>query len=214
MRTWQEATAYAEAEHAKPSRDWTNLCQMFTRSCLGAAAWAPSAREAFNAVPVANRHTSVPPEGAGVYYGNAHSGAGHATYSAGGGYVWSTDILRHGKVDRVRYDVFEHAWGLPFRGWIDLTPSGPVSLRPPVVAPVVKAGAVVHVGDLVGIKRSPSAAYINRALIAEGYKIPTRAYWSPATSQAFRNYRNVHGFGKNTRAALLVLGAKHGFTVA
>jgi len=214
MRTWQEAVAYAKAEHAHASRDWTNKCQMFARTCVGAAAWAPSAREAFNATPAANRHTGIPPAGALVYYGNAHSGAGHATFSDGDGYVWSTDILRHGQVDRVRYDVFEKAWGLPFRGWIDATPSGKLDLKPAPVAPAVSAGAVVRVADLVGIKRSTSAALINRALIAEGYKIPTRAYWSPATSAAFRNYRAAHGFGKNTRAACVALGAKHGFTVA
>ena len=210
MRTWQEAVAFAEAEHAHPSQNWSGLCQKFARSCVGAAPWAPSAREAFNAVPQASRHTSVPPTGALVYYGNAHFGAGHATFSAGDGWVWSTDILRHGKVDRVRYDVFESAWSLPFRGWIDLTPSGHISLKVPPPLPV---GAVVRVADLVGIKRSASAAYVNRALVAEGYKIPTRAYWSPSTSAAFRNYRAAHGFGKNTRAALVTLGAKHGFTV-
>ena len=154
MRDFAAALAYARAEEAHASRDWSNLCQMFARTCVAAAAWAPSAREAFNAVPQANRHLGVPPLGALVYYGNAHTGAGHATFSAGGGYVYSTDIKRKGKVDRVPYLIFEKAWGLQYRGWIDLTPSGPISLFQPVGGggtgvpvppkPVVPAGPTAH----------------------------------------------------------------------
>ena len=35
-----------------------------------------------------------------------------------GGFVWSNDILRRGRIDRVRWDVFQNRWRLPYRGWI------------------------------------------------------------------------------------------------
>jgi len=99
--------------------------------CVGAAAWAPSAREAFNAIPAKNKHTDThPPAGALVYYGVPDRGYGHAVVSAGGGFVWSTDIKRSGKVDRVPLSLPVTQWGLPYRGWIDATPSGPLDLAP------------------------------------------------------------------------------------
>jgi len=104
---------------------------MFARQCVGAAAWAPSAREAFNATPAAHRHTSTnPPAGAIVYYGPVDHGTGHAVLSAGNGLVWSTDIKRQGKVDLVPIDWPVTRWGLAYRGWIDSTPSGPLDLVP------------------------------------------------------------------------------------
>lgn len=129
MRTWRDSLNFAAAESAHPSQDWYNLCQKFARTAVGAAAWAPSARLAFNAVPAAHRHSGVPPAGALAYYGNPDTGNGHVALSAGGGYVWSTDIKRHGQIDKVRYDVFARAWGLAYRGWIDWTPSGPIDIR-------------------------------------------------------------------------------------
>ena len=75
---------------------------------------------------------------------------------------------------------------------------------------------VVRMADLTGFKKSTSAALINDALVAEGLlpKVLRRGYWSPAAQLAFRRYRNGHGFGKDSKAAVIALGAKHGFTVA
>jgi peptidoglycan hydrolase-like protein with peptidoglycan-binding domain len=136
MRSLAAAVAYAKAEQAHASRNWSNLCQMFSRSCVGADAWAPSAREAFNAIPAQHRHTGIPPQGALVYFGSATVGTGHATFSDGNGYVYSTDILRPGKVDRVKLDLIVKNWGLPYRGWIDWTPSGAINIAKPITPPV------------------------------------------------------------------------------
>ena len=131
MRTLSDALAYAAAESAHASQDWQNKCQMFARTCVGAAAWAPSAREAFNATPAAHKHTSTnPPAGAIVYYGVPDRGTGHAVLSAGNGLIWSTDIKRPHKVDLVPISWPVTRWGLPYRGWIDSTPSGPLDLVP------------------------------------------------------------------------------------
>lgn len=136
MRNFAEAKAYAEAERRHASRNWTNSCQMFSRTAFGAGAWAPSAREAFNNTPAAHKHTSYPPPpGSIAYYGVSDHGFGHAVVVVEDGYVYSTDILRQGKVDRVKWNVFQKAWGLPYRGWIDSTPSGPLPITRPAPAP-------------------------------------------------------------------------------
>ncbi len=221
MRSYSEALTWAKAQSVNPSRDYTNLCQLFARSCVGAAAWAPSARLAFNAVPQANRHQGIPPLGALVYYGDAHAGNGHATFSAGSGYVYSTDIKRRGKVDKVPYLQPVKSWGLPYRGWIDLTPSGPIDIFRPVGGggtgvPVPPPEPVVTMHDLISGASSNGAALINHALFAEGFlaKSLIRDHVGVAAATAFRVYRWRKGFGKDSAAALRALGKRHGFTVA
>lgn len=136
MRTYTEALAYAKGQVGSPTESWYNLCQKFSRLTFGAAAWAPSAREAFNATPAAHRHTSWPPRpGSIAYWGNAHTGAGHATPILDTCY--SNDIYRRGQIDPVRLTAsassmpFVTKWGLPYRGWIDTTPSGPIPVPTP-----------------------------------------------------------------------------------
>jgi hypothetical protein len=218
VRTYDEALAFARDEVKNPSKDWYNLCQMFSRRTFGAAAWAPSAREAFNATPAAHRHTSwPPPAGSIAYWGNAHTGAGHATPILDTAY--SNDIYRHGKIDPVKLTPtasqmpFVTKWGLPFRGWIDTTPSGPIPTPPaPPSLPVVK------VSDLLGARAylpSTSGRLVNLALRDEGY-LPAslvRSYFGPRAQAEFRRWRGTHGFGLDTRAALVALGAIHDFTV-
>lgn len=221
MRTYAEALAYAKGQVVAPTQDWYNLCQMFSRKTFGASAWAPSAREAFNATPAANRHTSWPPRpGSIAYWGNAHSGAGHATPILDTCY--SNDIYRRGKIDAVKLTAtpdampFVTKWGLPYRGWIDATPSGAIPTPPaPPSLPVVK------VSDLVGARAllpSTSARLVNQALVAEGV-LPAnlaRSTFAPRSRAVyeFRGWRVRHGFGTDTRAALAALGALHGFTIA
>jgi hypothetical protein len=50
------------------------------------------------------------------WLGGSH-GFGHVALSDGGGYVWSTDVLRPGKVDRVTAASITHNWGLSYVGW-------------------------------------------------------------------------------------------------
>jgi hypothetical protein len=136
MHSYAEAKAFAVAEQKHASRNWSNSCQMFARTAFGAAAWAPSAREAFNSTPAAHRHTSFPPPAGSIaYYGVADRGFGHAVVVVENGWVYSTDILRSGCVDKVKWNVFEKAWGLSYRGWIDTTPSGPLPIQHPAPAP-------------------------------------------------------------------------------
>ena len=135
MRTYEQAKAYAVAQHKNPTRDWTMLCQMFSRQCVGAEVFGGSARVAYGNIPPSHRFSSTPPPpGSLAYFGRAseNSGAGHVVFMVEGGYCWSNDILREGKIDKVHYTDITEAWGrtnYSFRGWIDWTPSGKIDVR-------------------------------------------------------------------------------------
>ena len=140
MRTYAAALAWIKGQVKNPSQDWNNLCQMISRSAVGADAWAPSAREAFNQTPLVHRHSSwPPPAGSIAYWGNPDYGFGHATF-VGDGVIYSNDIKRHGMIDTVPITTraadaaFAKSWGLAYRGWIDATPSGSINLKPKPVA--------------------------------------------------------------------------------
>lgn len=132
MRTFVQAKAFAVHEHQQARAEgWLNMSQMFARQCVGATPFGVTAREAFNSAPATTRHTSSPPPaGAIAYYGRPDQGSGHAAFVVEGGRVWSTDILRPGRVDRVDWDVFVPEWGLAYRGWIDTCPAGPLPVQP------------------------------------------------------------------------------------
>jgi hypothetical protein len=157
--------AWALAQVKQASQDWTNLCQMFARSCVNAAAWASTARRAFEATPLINRHDGTPRGGSLVYFGKPGVDPGHATYAHPDkpGYVFSSDILRKGKIDVVPITLIVNKWGLPYRGWIDSTPSGPLNLTPvplpvtptprpaPIPAPKPASHVIPYPGRPIGI---------------------------------------------------------------
>jgi len=135
MRTFATAKAFAQGQHDHPRAEtWFEQCQVFARQCVGASPFGGSARLAFEGTPAMHRHTSSPPPpGSIAYYGKAGSGDGHAVFVVEAGMVWSTDIKRHGKVDKVGWDVFTaktpKGWSLPYRGWIDHCPSGTLPVQ-------------------------------------------------------------------------------------
>jgi len=130
MRDFQQAKEFAQHQHRSGSTSWHNLCQLFSRQCVGAAPFGASARDAFNATSPSDRHTSSPPPaGAIAYYGFEDHGAGHAVFAVNGGFVWSNDILHQGQIDRVRWDVFVSRWRLPYRGWISACPTGELPVQ-------------------------------------------------------------------------------------
>ena len=133
MRSYEKAKSFAIQEHQQPrGAGWFNLCQMFSRQCVGAGPFGVSARLAFNGIPAEHRFTSSPPPAGSIaYYGRKDQGAGHAVFVVEGGRVWSNDILRRGRIDKVDWDIFPRRWGLAYRGWIDWCPTGelPVERR-------------------------------------------------------------------------------------
>lgn len=115
-----DALAFAQAQCTDPTEDWYQLCQRFVRTALSCPSGAGSAAEAWEAVPEAEQHTwYYPPAGVPVYWKGGTSGYGHAALSDGNGNVWSTDILRKGKIDLVHINLIQNRWNLIYLGWTE-----------------------------------------------------------------------------------------------
>lgn len=131
MRTYAGGVAWAEGQRLHPTANWSGKCQAFARQCVGAAAWAPTARQAFyEKIPASHRHTSSAPAGSLLYYGSHDPG--HVVFVVANGYCYSNDVRRRGKIDRVPVSEVEDWLGrsYPRLGWIDQTPSGKIDLAP------------------------------------------------------------------------------------
>jgi hypothetical protein len=109
-----DAIAYAEA-HPR----WTpDMCLNFVRNALRIPALAPTAIAAWRDVPDPWRHSwYTPPVGVPVFWGG---GRGHVALSAGGSKVWSTDILKRGRVSLVPISLIAERWGKQYLGWTGL----------------------------------------------------------------------------------------------
>ncbi len=117
-----EAVARAAAESAHPTADLKGLCDHAVGLWYGLAhSGQASARTHWLAIPANRKAPLAPrqPAGALVFYGVVSSGYGHVAIADGNGYIWSTDILRAGKVDRVPWQMVVQKWGLPLLGWSD-----------------------------------------------------------------------------------------------
>ena len=65
-RSRAEALQFAREEHAEGSRDWTNWCQMFVRTCWGIPALFGSAWLQWNGADAQDRHVGGSPAEAPV----------------------------------------------------------------------------------------------------------------------------------------------------
>ena len=166
MNNLQKALTWAESERKKASQDWSGLCQKFSRSCWDINPNYGSAIIAWNAQkPEHQHHDRTPPAGALVYFAGGQYG--HATFSKGGGKIYSTDILRKGKVDLVSISTIEKKWGLRYLGWTDtqgkiVLPVGPAEpvAKPVVVKPPMRKSTFpLPLGHAFG--RNPTASIHN-----------------------------------------------------
>lgn len=67
-----------------------------------------------------NVHTTgTPPAGAVLWWTGGSQGYGHVAVSSGAGYMWSTDLLRSSRVDKVPITLAHDKWGETYRGWSD-----------------------------------------------------------------------------------------------
>jgi hypothetical protein len=130
---------YAQAQHDKPSRDWSGWCLVFVRSAFGVPAQQPDAASAW-----ANAERKHPvtsgvqvPRGVPVFWTGGSHGDGHVALSRGGGSVWTTDFVREGKVDVARIDDITRGWGLKLAGWTEDI-NGVTVYTPPKPAPEPK----------------------------------------------------------------------------
>lgn len=132
MRTYKAAKAYAESQRKNPTQNWYNLCQKFSRNCVGADVFGGTAYSAWLSIPSEHRHSSSPPPpGSLAYYVSPSlTGAGHVVFVVEDGKVYSNDLKRRGMIDLCHYMDPVNKWGMKYLGWIDWTPSGAINLKP------------------------------------------------------------------------------------
>lgn len=231
MRLGSAAVAFALKEHKTPSRVWQSpkgngLCLQFTRTALDVPAKAGSAIEAWSDVAAGDRHGGQnPPPGVPVFWRIGRWG--HVAVSAGGGYVWSTDILRKGKVDKVSIAYLSNRWGATYLGWAE-TLNGK---RVYTAAAKVPKQVTVHVRNIrEAAEHDPAAAakkalhpaevgVVEKALAAEGL-LDDRwidGSWGTKTEAAWKRWQKRIGnepTGHPGAEGLEKLAAKRGFPVA
>lgn len=113
------ALEFALREHHAPTRWWENDCQMAVRMALGAQGGIASARLAYLALPAEDRHGAGgkhPPAGVPAWF-RLNTPYWHVALSAGRGLIWSTDILRTGRWDKVSIPYLERRWNAHYLGW-------------------------------------------------------------------------------------------------
>lgn len=118
--TAAQAIAAAAAESAHPTQDLTDDCLIAVRTFLRVPRLFGTARAAWSHIQPARRHAhTVPPPGSPCFFqtGNA---AWHVTLADWDPWwVWSTDILRAGRVDRVPKSKIQRDWAAAWLGWTD-----------------------------------------------------------------------------------------------
>lgn len=117
----------------KPGGLWTARCQQFVRAAYGVPAWAESAAEAWERIPVEQRFAgglpAFAPRGAALYYRiGAHGHVALAVGVDGRRNALSNDYMRQGRIDLAPRGF--PRWGVRFLGWSYWTPFG--SMEPSV----------------------------------------------------------------------------------
>lgn len=231
MRTGSAAVAFALKEHKTPSRVWVSekgngVCLEFTRTCLGVGPRFGSAIIAWSHVPKDERHGGAnPPPGVPVFW---QIGAfGHVAISAGGGYVWSTDILRKGQVDKVRIGFITQHWNATYLGWAESVNG----VRVDDGKARIPKQTVVHISHIAeaaehdpatraakGLHRA-EVLVVEKALVAEGL-LDDRfedGSFGTRTVRAWKRWQRRLGRtpnGRPGREGLEQLAARHHFPVA
>ena len=222
IRSYTAARAWAANQVANPSQNWSNQCQKFSRSCVNAAAWANSALNAWAAIPASHKHSGAPRGGSIAYFGTSQPG--HAVFvdPQNPAYCFSTDILRQGKIDRVPLKLITTRWGMKYRGWIDWTPTGALSLVPvtPPAPALPAASNPVSLSKLKPGLYNGSVRTVQAALKAEGlYPYTINARFDANTQSCYSKWQKKLGYsgldanGIPGIKSLTALGKKHGFTV-
>jgi hypothetical protein len=142
VNTVEEAVDFAQKEQHKRSEDWHRMCFRFTRKACGVGpSGVPndSAKKAFERTKT--RHgKGVPPRGAPVFWGGNEFG--HAALSDGDGYVYSTDFLRVGQIDRVAITAITKRWNLKYLGWTEDINGVNVNFERPKNRPLMSLSAM------------------------------------------------------------------------
>lgn len=227
-RTSAQSTSAAVAEVIRASRDWTGWCLKFVRIMLGVASSYPSAIAAWNGAKF--KHTTgTPPKGVPVFWRIGEFG--HIALSDGGGYCYSTDILRRGEVDRVPIAKIASRWGARYLGWTEdlngvrvYTPPGkPSSAKPPTKPsakknPVSLSALVYHAthgtGQYSPASSGPMCEGVKRRLIQLGCGGASNSFAACyAAWQRKLGYTGKDADGVPGAASLNALAARSNWTV-
>lgn len=118
----------AQHESLHPTQNWHDRCLVFVRTMFGIAADGrePTAYSSWieaGGSKGVNTHTKLAaPANVPVYYKGSNP-AGHIALSAGHGMVWSSDIIRDGKIDLTSSQHIEAKWGMKYLGWAEVLES-------------------------------------------------------------------------------------------
>lgn len=224
------ATAARQVTH--PSQDWGGWCLAFVRTAWGIAPTGlKSANEAWEESEQKHRR-GTPHAGAPVYWEVGKFG--HVALSVGDGTVYSNDIRRQGKIDRVPISEITQRWGARYRGWTT-DYAGRSSL------PLAPRAKPVKIGGTVSLKAVRKAAkadpdrpdgentpgsvgdvrIVEKALRREGLldRPHTDGHFGTSTVAAYRMWQLGLGFdGKDANGipgeqSLSKLGNRYGFKV-
>lgn len=146
-RTYEQAKARAQYLHLHPSPMVAQggYCQGVACDIEGVVPFGRSAIIAWHNVPEEHKIHGKVVAGGMVYFDDPNvadtNEFGHATFGVEKGYVWSTDILKHGRLDLVHYTVITKHWGMRLLGTINSTPSQALHMAPVLTVPVAKPAA-------------------------------------------------------------------------
>lgn len=216
-RTYLQATSNAAAQVRQASQDWTGWCLKFCRIMYGVAAKWPDAITAWNQAKY--KHTTgVPPKGALVFW--AVGKFGHIAISDGGGYVYSTDIKRRGKVDRVPITYVTSHWNATYRGWTeDINGVRVITVAVPKAPPKVSLKALQYHAQHGTGKYSPANSadmvkMVKQRLVNVGFGTDANSFATCyAKWQAHLGYRGKAADGIPGLTTLKVLARNSGWTV-
>lgn len=204
---WQprSAVAYAAGEVTAPDKNYDHLCDHFCAWSYGfEGSGYYSARVHFNSIPSKYRHKVTDPRrvprGALVFWPNLGS-YGHITISAGGGRVYSNDILRKGRIDKVRLDTITDRWNAGQAYWTEPYFAASFGVNP-------------HKEPVVAVKPKPVAKPVSKPVIATAPNQPItlgplrrrklrKHGWHVVNTARIRRWQRNHGqpeTGRLTRA--------------
>ena len=113
MRSIKKQQEWCESQVSKPTQDWSNMCQSFSRQSLGMGGYGSSAKIAWSnvsskyKVPITKASDSAwwasIPQGSLLY--STHGTYGHAWVAMGSSKAYSTDYKRKGHIDVVPVDL-------------------------------------------------------------------------------------------------------------
>jgi hypothetical protein len=124
-RTFDEALAFARAEHDRETEDWTGYCQRFVRTCYGIPSGFSSAWTQWLGADDEDRHPGGSPANAPVGSALCYKGSGphgHIMLAArpdgdepG---AWSNDLVRAGDIDWASRTAPTTKWGQGYLGYL------------------------------------------------------------------------------------------------